>query len=87
MEVVALTSQIGSGSLPVDRLPSAGLAVRPAGKRSGLLNRIEAALRTVPPPLRPVIGRIEDGALLLDLRCLEPADEADLRASLAGLAA
>ncbi|MGM0517734.1 MAG: L-seryl-tRNA(Sec) selenium transferase [Pseudomonadota bacterium] len=72
--VTPLRSQIGSGSLPVDRLPSAGIAIRPQGKRAGILHRIEAGLRALP---RPVIGRIEDGALLLDLRCLEPGDEAD----------
>ena len=78
VEVVALKSQIGSGSLPVDRLPSAGLAVRPQGKRSGVLNRIETALRELP---RPVIGRIEDGALLLDLRCLPANEEGEFAAN------
>jgi L-seryl-tRNA(Ser) seleniumtransferase len=67
VEIVPLLSQIGSGSLPVDRLPSAGFAIRPQGKKSGVLHRIEAALRGLP---RPVIGRIDNGALLLDLRCL-----------------
>ena len=81
-EVVALKSQIGSGSLPVDRLPSAGFSIRPQGKKSGVLNRIEAALRALP---KPVIGRIEDGALLLDLRCLQPQDEAGFAALLAAL--
>jgi L-seryl-tRNA(Ser) seleniumtransferase len=84
-EIVALKSQIGSGSLPVDRLPSAGFAVRPQGKKGGVLNRIEAALRSVPYPARPIIGRIEDGALLLDLRCLEPDDEAGFSVSLTAL--
>jgi L-seryl-tRNA(Ser) seleniumtransferase len=32
-----------------------------------------------------VIGRIEDGALLLDLRCLQPQDEAAFAALLAVL--
>jgi len=72
VEIVALRSQIGSGSLPVDRLPSAGFSIRPTGKKSGVLNRIEKSLRALP---RPVIGRIEDGALLLDLRCLNASDE------------
>ena len=81
-EIVALKSQIGSGSLPVDRLPSAGFAIRPQGKRSGVLNRIEAALRALP---KPAIGRIEDGALLLDLRCLQPQDEVEFAALLAVL--
>ncbi len=77
--IVALKSQIGSGSLPVDRLPSAGLAIRPQGKKSGVLNRIESALRALP---RPIIGRIEDGALLLDLRCLAAHEEAVFIAAL-----
>jgi L-seryl-tRNA(Ser) seleniumtransferase len=79
-EIVPLKSQIGSGSLPVDRLPSAGFAIRPRGKKSGVLNRIEAALRGLP---RPVIGRIEDGALLLDLRCLAECEEGDFTANFA----
>jgi L-seryl-tRNA(Ser) seleniumtransferase len=69
-------SQIGSGALPIDRLPSHGLAIRSAktsGKRSRGLDRLEAALRALP---RPVIGRIADQSLWLDLRCLEETDEA-----------
>jgi L-seryl-tRNA(Ser) seleniumtransferase len=73
VEIVALKSQIGSGSLPVDRL------------KGGVLNRIEGALRGAAHPLRPVIGRIEEGALLLDLRCLDLADEGEFAATLAGL--
>jgi L-seryl-tRNA(Ser) seleniumtransferase len=84
VEIVALKSQIGSGSLPVDRLPSAGLAVRPQGRKSGVLNRIDERLRGLP---RPVIGRIEDGALLLDLRCLQPQEEGEFGAALATLEA
>jgi L-seryl-tRNA(Ser) seleniumtransferase len=69
VEIVALKSQIGSGSLPVDRLPSAGLAIAPTPKRSGReLDALAAALRGLP---RPVIGRIAEDRLLLDLRCLE----------------
>ncbi|HEV58420.1 MAG TPA: L-seryl-tRNA(Sec) selenium transferase [Phycisphaerales bacterium] len=82
VEIVPLRSQIGSGSLPVDRLASAGLAVRPQGKKSGVLHRIEAGLRRLD---RPVIGRIEDDALLLDLRCLAPAEESEFATNLAGL--
>jgi L-seryl-tRNA(Ser) seleniumtransferase len=82
VEIVALKSQIGSGSLPVDRLPSAGFAIRPQGKKSGALNRIEELLRGLP---KPVIGRIEGGALLLDLRCLGPQEEDGFRAALAAL--
>jgi len=76
-------SQIGSGSLPVDRLESCALVVRPSTRKSGVLHDIEAALRGL---LVPVIGRIADGAVRLDLRCLSAADEADFLAQLAKLA-
>jgi L-seryl-tRNA(Ser) seleniumtransferase len=65
-------SQIGSGSLPVDRLPSHALVMTPTTKRGGGLNRLESALRSLPTP---VIGRIADGSLRLDLRCLAPEAE------------
>ncbi len=71
VETVALQSQIGSGSLPVERLPSAGLAFTAVDGRGRTLEALALALRGLP---RPVIGRIHDARLLLDLRCLdEPA--------------
>jgi L-seryl-tRNA(Ser) seleniumtransferase len=70
-------SQIGSGSLPVDRLPSHALVMTPQRKKSGILRELEAAWRRLPIP---VIGRIGDGALRLDLRCLD--DEAAFIAQL-----
>lgn len=79
VSIEPMLSQIGSGSLPVDRLPSAGLVFRPQGRRSGVLNRLEATLRGLPAP---VIGRIADNALHLDLRCLPTADEAAFLAQL-----
>lgn len=76
-------SQIGSGALPVDVLASYGLVVRMAdGKRGGRqLLALEKALRDM---ARPVIGRITDDALRLDLRCLEAADETQLLEQLIG---
>ena len=71
VEIATCKSQIGSGALPVDALPSSGLAIAPAGKK-GNLNKLAAALRTLPAP---VIGHIKDGALMLDLRCLDHEDE------------
>jgi L-seryl-tRNA(Ser) seleniumtransferase len=70
VEVVALQGQIGSGSLPVERLPSAGLALVPRQKKGAgrALDELAAALRALP---LPVIGRIAEDRLLLDLRCLE----------------
>src|SRR5262245_31019078 len=81
-EVVTCVSQIGSGALPVETIASAGLAIRPkAGRHEGhALAALTAALRTLPVP---IIGRIEEQALLLDLRCLE--DESAFLASLSKL--
>src|SRR5512133_2593344 len=84
VSVEPLASQIGSGSLPVDRLPSAGIVVRPRGKRAGILHTLELRLRGLSVA---VIGRIADGALRLDLRCLEPREETEFVGQLSGLGA
>jgi L-seryl-tRNA(Ser) seleniumtransferase len=71
VQVMPCRSQIGSGSLPVDRLPSACLVfgAPAATKRAGAWpERLAQALRGLPVP---VIGRIEGGAVRLDLRCLD----------------
>jgi L-seryl-tRNA(Ser) seleniumtransferase len=67
-----MLSQIGSGAMPVEQLASYGLTVRPIKGRRGSLDRLDAALRALS---RPVIGRIADKALWLDLRCLEESEE------------
>ena len=61
-------SQIGSGSLPVDRLPGAALTFTPRDGRGSQLEALAARWRGL---TIPVIGRIYDGRLWLDLRCLE----------------
>jgi L-seryl-tRNA(Ser) seleniumtransferase len=67
-------SQIGSGALPMDLLPSHAVTV--GGKAAEALS---ARLRQLP---RPVIGRLAEGRFWLDCRCLEPADEAAFIAQL-----
>ena len=68
--VAELMGQIGSGSLPVEKLPSAGLVIAPLQKKGAgrALDELATALRGLP---LPVIGRVADDRLLLDLRCLE----------------
>ncbi|MCC7082566.1 MAG: L-seryl-tRNA(Sec) selenium transferase [Burkholderiales bacterium] len=73
VEAIDCRSQIGSGSLPVDLLPSIGVALRPmaSSRRSGRLpERWAVAFRRLPVP---VIGRIQDGMLVFDLRMLDDA--------------
>ena len=86
VDVAPCRSQIGSGALPVDRLPSAGLRCAPVPgakrRRSSKPQALAAALRALPIP---VIGRVHDGVLTLDLRCLD--DEAGFVAQLDHLAA
>jgi L-seryl-tRNA(Ser) seleniumtransferase len=71
VEAIDCASQIGSGALPLETVPSRGVRLVPAetGKRSG--RRVEdlaAAFRALPVP---VIGRIEKKGVVLDARCLD----------------
>jgi L-seryl-tRNA(Ser) seleniumtransferase len=71
IEITPCKSQIGSGALPVDVMPSSGLAMTPADKK-GNVGKLAAAFRALPVP---VIGHIKDGAFVIDLRCLDHEDE------------
>jgi L-seryl-tRNA(Ser) seleniumtransferase len=67
--LVETKSQIGSGALPMSLLPSTALALQPVQQRTGAaVETLARALRRLPIP---IIGRIEAGRVLLDLRCLE----------------
>jgi L-seryl-tRNA(Ser) seleniumtransferase len=79
VEICPCNSQIGSGALPLDTIPSAGFAIRTDGGGHAL-ERLAAVLRGL---ATPVIGRIEDNVLKLDLRCL--TDEQAFLSTLAGL--
>ncbi|HCB2272760.1 TPA: L-seryl-tRNA(Sec) selenium transferase [Citrobacter koseri] len=68
VNVMPCLSQIGSGSLPVDRLPSVALTFTPYDGRGSRLEALAARWRALPVP---IIGRIYDGRLWLDIRCLE----------------
>jgi L-seryl-tRNA(Ser) seleniumtransferase len=84
VRIVDTRSQIGSGALPVSLLPSAALAISPLGpaRPGAAVEGLARAFRNLPVP---VIGRIEKGALVLDLRCLD--DETGFLAQLNSLAA
>lgn len=69
-------SQIGSGALPVDLLESHAVTID-----GGRLDRLISQLRDLP---KPVIGRLAEGRLWLDCRCLEAGDETAFIAQLSG---
>lgn len=80
VDVHPVNSQIGSGSLPLELLPSAALRLRSSSGnkrlRSRQLRELAERLRQLP---QPVIGRIADDSLLLDCRCLEDPESLRLQ--------
>jgi L-seryl-tRNA(Ser) seleniumtransferase len=72
-ETVATTAVVGGGGAPGVELPSWALAL-PA--------RYAAALRRGDPP---IVGRVHDGRLLLDLRCVPPEQDEAVAAAVARL--
>jgi L-seryl-tRNA(Ser) seleniumtransferase len=79
VEAAEVSGQVGSGSLPGEELPGLAVALAPLSGSGGALDRLAARLRALPVP---VIGRVAEGRLLLDLRCLE--DEAGFIDQLSG---
>ena len=66
-------SQIGSGSLPIDLLPSSAVVISGKNKSAEkMILRFEKLLRKA---TIPVIGRIKEQQLILDLRCLRENQE------------
>lgn len=64
-------SQIGSGALPIETIASFAIGIESIAGRDREIRQLASQFRLLP---YPVIGRISDGRLLLDLRCLENED-------------
>jgi L-seryl-tRNA(Ser) seleniumtransferase len=75
---VALLATVGGGSLPGETLPSFGLAL--AERSAASANRMLDALRMGAPA---VLGRIEGGRVILDLRTVDPAADQELGRAIA----
>lgn len=72
--VVACTAQVGGGALPLHEIPSAAVAL--GGERHPA-HRLEASLRAL---ATPVVARIHEGRLLLDMRTVSESEVAPLAA-------
>jgi L-seryl-tRNA(Ser) seleniumtransferase len=70
--IVDTVASVGAGAFPTREIPSAGIAL------DGDANILEEKLRA---GRLPVIGRIRDGRLLLDLRSVPPAHDNDLESA------
>jgi L-seryl-tRNA(Ser) seleniumtransferase len=74
------TAFAGGGTLPLDPIPSAGIAFAPRIGATAAL----AALRAGVPPL---IARIENDRAIVDLRTVAPADDATVAAAITAVLA
>ncbi|MGH9670752.1 MAG: L-seryl-tRNA(Sec) selenium transferase [Terriglobales bacterium] len=79
-EIVAGESVIGGGSTPGATLPTVLLAVTAKGLSA---DQVAARLRAAEPP---VVARVEEGHVLLDLRTVFPEEDATVAAALAAVA-
>jgi L-seryl-tRNA(Ser) seleniumtransferase len=77
-QIIETTSYAGGGSLPQAGLPSIAVALQP-------VDGATAAAAKLRGNDRPVIARIEDGRLLLDLRTIQPAEDSIAIAALQAL--
>jgi L-seryl-tRNA(Ser) seleniumtransferase len=71
-EAIPTSSVSGGGSMPGAEIPSWGVALSPEEMSA---DRLEGALRRQDPP---VIGRIEDDRIVLDLRTVLPEEDEKL---------
>jgi L-seryl-tRNA(Ser) seleniumtransferase len=74
-EAIPTEATIGGGSLPGEVLPSVGIAIA-----AGQADRLLGALRRGVPA---VVARIQDGRVILDLRTVDPDDDASLGRAIA----
>ena len=81
IEIVDGESVVGGGAAPSSVLPTALLAVECEGLSA---NELEARLRSWDPP---VIARVEEGRVLLDLRTVFPQEDEQIVAALQSIEA
>lgn len=72
VSVADCASQIGSGALPIETIPSAALHISARDGQDATLRQLAHSLRRLAVP---VIGRLHKNALWLDLRCLDQEEQ------------
>jgi L-seryl-tRNA(Ser) seleniumtransferase len=72
VEVVETKASVGGGAFPTAEIPSAGIAI------AGRSEAVEQQLRGSDPP---IIGRIADGRVILDLRTVAPSEDVEVAAA------
>ena len=80
IDVRETQSEIGSGSLPVETLPSIAVALTPITISVSKLSELFRQGKV------PIIGRIENDQLMFDLRTLYESEQQDLLQTAAGVA-
>jgi L-seryl-tRNA(Ser) seleniumtransferase len=78
LAIVDTDAFAGGGTLPLDPIASAGVAFVPAGGATAALAR----LRSASPPL---VARIADAQVVIDLRTIDPGDDVRVAGALATL--
>ncbi len=73
VDVVESNASVGGGAFPTARIPSIALAV------AGHADTIERRLRAGHPPL---VARVTDGRVLIDLRTISPSDDSLVAAAI-----
>lgn len=84
VDCVEGTSRVGGGAAPAEDLPTVLVRLATASAEASSVIDWESRLRAGRPP---VVARVADGSLLLDLRTVDPAEESDLIGAVAAAVA
>lgn len=83
VESGAMHSVVGGGTLPGAEIDSWGLRLRPVAAASRDATGVARALRSPDSDEIPIVVRVKDDAVAIDLRTVEPRQDARLAATLA----
>ncbi len=79
LELTEASSAVGGGSAPTSPLPTVLIAIKDSARTA---NQLEALLRKRQPP---IITRIVENRVVIDLRTVASSEEADIESALASL--